>query len=232
MFEDFADRLRAVRARIARAAERTGREGRDVTLVAVTKSHPVEAMLTAIAHGVVDLGENRVQEALPKLDRLGDRTHVHLIGRLQTNKVNKAVGRFASIMTVDRDDLLERLAHRAQELDLVQPMWVQVNASDEEQKGGCVPEHAARLWERALAARSLQPVGLMTMARYGAPEPELRRTFARLREIARDLGPASGLDRVELSMGMSDDDEIAEEEGATFVRVGTALFGERETPRG
>lgn len=229
MFEDFGQRLGELRARIESAAVRSGRSGRDVTLVAVTKAQPFEAMLTACAHGVLDLGENRVQDALPRLDRLGDRARVHLIGRLQTNKVNKAVGRFASIMTVDRDELLDRIVRRAEELAVVQPVWVQVNASDEAQKGGCAPAETVRLWDRVLAAGAVEAVGLMTMARFDAPEAELRRTFALVRELARGLSPDGRRSRVELSMGMSDDFEVAVEEGATCVRVGTSLFGPRAT---
>lgn len=228
MFDDFAARLAEVRARIVAAARRVDRDPADVTLVAVTKGHPVTAMQVACAHGITRLGESRIQDALPKLERLAADAQVHLIGRLQTNKVNKAVGRFASIMTVDREDLLDRIARRAAELGRVQAVWIQVNASDEAQKGGCAPEATAELWERAAAAPGLDPWGLMTMARYGAPEPELRATFARVRELASSLAPTPGRPRVELSMGMSDDFEVAVEEGATWIRVGSALFGARE----
>ena len=227
MFEDFADRLRSIREQIAAAAQRSGRDPDAVTLVAVTKGHPLQALLTAHAHGVLDVGENRVQEALPKLAELDVPVRIHLIGSLQTNKVNKAVGRFASIMTVDREDLLDRIARRAGELSVVQSVWVQVNASDEAQKGGCDPGATERLWRLMLESSNLEAVGLMTMARYGAGEPELRRTFARLRELAETLEPGKGRPRVELSMGMSDDYVIAVEEGATWVRVGTSLFGPR-----
>ena len=233
MFDDFADRLASVRERIDAAARRAGRDADAVTLVAVTKGHPIEAVLVAQRAGVVDVGESRVQDALPKLDQLDmlDTLHVtsrmHLIGQLQTNKVNKAVGRFASIMTVDREDLLERIARRATELQIVQAVWVQVNASDEPQKGGCAPAHTESLWRRARALPGVAAVGLMTMARFGADEAELRRTFVALRSLAGGLEPEPTATRVELSMGMSDDFEIAVEEGATWVRVGTSLFGAR-----
>lgn len=226
MFDDFGDRLERVRETIASACDRAGRPADDVTIVAVTKGHPFEAMTVARAHGLVDLGENRVQDALPKLDRIDADARVHLIGQLQTNKVNKVVGRFASIMGVDRDELLEKIAGRAERTDVVQPIWIQVNASGEEQKGGCAPEATADLWAEALETASVQPRGLMTMARFGADESELRTTFARLRHLGEALRTRDG-DAPDLSMGMTEDYAIAVEEGATHVRLGTVLFGPR-----
>lgn len=226
MFEDFGERLDRVRAEIDAACARAGRDPNDVTIVAVTKGHPFEAMEVARAHGMTDLGENRIQDALPKLERIDDGARVHLIGQLQTNKVNKAVGAFASIMGVDRDDLLHKINRRAATLEVVQPIWVQVNASDEAQKGGCAREATADLWNAAVEATSVNPRGLMTMARFGADEAELRTTFARLRKLADDLRPRDGT-AVELSMGMSGDYVFAIEEGATAVRLGTTLFGPR-----
>ena len=226
MFDDFGERLERVREAVGDACARSGRDASDVTIVAVTKGHPFEAMTTARAHDLVDLGENRIQDALPKLERIDDDARVHLIGQLQTNKVNKAVGAFASIMGVDRDDLFDKIVRRAATLETVQPIWIQVNASDEPQKGGCAPEATADLWHRALAAPSVEPLGLMTMARFGAEESELRATFARCRALADDLRTRDGAP-LALSMGMSGDYELAIEEGATHVRLGTSLFGPR-----
>ena len=226
MFESFADNLARVREQIHGACARAGRDPDDVTLVAVTKGHPFDAMRVAREHGLVDLGESRVQDALPKLELVDDAVRVHLIGQLQTNKVNKVVGAFASIMTVDRVDLLEKIDRRAQALGVVQPIWIQVNASDEPQKGGCEPEATGDLWAQAFEAAGLDPLGLMTMARYEASEPELRGTFVRLRVLADTLRTVEG-GPVALSMGMSDDFVLAVEEGATHIRLGTVLFGER-----
>ena len=226
MFEDFGTNLERVRARIADACARSGRAADEVTLVAVTKGHPFEAMQVAREHGLTDLGENRVQDARPKLERIDADARVHLIGSLQKNKVNKAVGAFASIMSVDRDDLLERIDRRAGAIGVVQPIWFQVNASDEEQKGGCAPEQTHDLWSAALESGRTPPLGLMTMARFGADESELRSTFARLRELAAGLQDSAGRP-AGLSMGMTEDFEIAVEEGATHVRLGTVLFGPR-----
>jgi pyridoxal phosphate enzyme (YggS family) len=227
-FPDFAARLAETRDRVSAAALRSGRDPAGITIIAVTKGHDFSAMTTALDHGLTELGENRVQDALPKLDRLADRpAAVHLIGQLQTNKVNKVVGRFASIMAVDRADLLDRLGRRATELATVQPVWIQVNTSGEEQKGGCSPDDTVALIEAVENTASLDLRGLMTMGRAGADEPALRRGFAVLREI-RDRNCPGG----SLSMGMSGDFEIAVEEGASHLRLGTTLFGPRPSRPG
>jgi pyridoxal phosphate enzyme (YggS family) len=220
---DFGQHLDSVRRRMTAAAGRAARDPSTLTLVAVTKGHDFSVMELALDHGLFDLGENRVQEALPKLERLGDReARVHLIGQLQTNKVNKVVGRFASIMGVDRPDLLERIDRRARSIGVEQSAWIQVNCSGEDQKAGCDPADAKELIGRALDAAGVRLVGLMTMARAGDDESGLRRTFAGLRDLRdRELPGGS------LSMGMSDDFEVAIEEGATHVRLGTVLFGPR-----
>ena len=222
-FEDFAERLGATRQSVAAAARRAGRDPADVTIVAVTKGHIFDAMTTAVANGLLDLGENRVQEALPKLDRLGETpARVHLIGQLQANKVNKVVGCFASIMGVDRSDLLSRIVRRAEQAGCVQPVWIQVNTSGEAQKAGCAPEETGALVDAAAEAASVELLGLMTMGRAGAPESELRRSFGALRDLRDRYLPGAAL-----SMGMSGDYEVAVEEGATHLRLGTTLFGAR-----
>jgi pyridoxal phosphate enzyme (YggS family) len=230
-----ADNLRAVRARIADACARAGREPADVAILAVTKTHPVTVMLAAAAAGLSDLGENRVQEALPKVEALRELAsragaapppRVHLIGRLQSNKVNKAVGVFDSIATLDAPELLDRVAARAAALGSTQRVWLQVNVSSEPQKGGCAPARTRELWARAAAAPSLRPVGLMMIGRLGSAEAEVRAEFADLRELAAGLARSDGR-RVELSMGMSDDFEWAVLEGSTQVRLGSVLFGPR-----
>jgi len=226
MFEAFPEKLAVVRAEIARACERAGRDAREVTIVAVTKKHPIEAMHAALAAGVLDLGENRVQEALPKLEELPDTARVHLIGPLQSNKVNKAVGRFASIASVDRVDLVERISRRATELECRQAVWLQVNISGESQKAGCDPGQAPALADAIRRQPSLRLLGLMGMGRFDAPEAELRRGFASLRELAARLDSDS-TEQLGLSMGMSGDYAIAVEEGATHLRLGTVLFGPR-----
>lgn len=237
MQHPIVENLRIVRERIAAACVACRRDAAQVQILAVTKTHPTALMLDAARAGLLDLAENRVQEALPKLAELRAavaagalpaalRPRVHLIGRLQANKVNKAVGAFASIASVDRLELLQQLARRASSLGLVQDIWIQVNISRESQKGGCPPELTAALWAAALAEAPLAPLGLMTVGRLDAPEAEARAGFALLRGLAepllrRDGSPAG------LSMGMSDDFEWAVLEGSTQVRLGSVLFGPR-----
>lgn len=222
-FDDLPENLRRVRERVAAACERADRSPDEVRILAVTKGHPIDAVHAAVAAGLVDVGENRVQELLGKLDDAGD-ARVHLIGRLQSNKVNKVVGRVETIDSVDRPSLLRKIDARAEKVGVVQKVYLQVNISDEGQKGGCEPEEVQALWSDATAAGSVEPLGLMGMARFDAPEAELRRSFSRLRELSLVVSPDR---RVELSMGMSGDYEIAVEEGATVLRLGSVLFGPR-----
>jgi pyridoxal phosphate enzyme (YggS family) len=220
------DNLELVRERIARACDQAGRDPDEVTIIAVTKAHPVDAMHAAVEAGLLDLGENRVQEALGKIPDAPPAARIHLIGHLQSNKVNKAVGAFASIASVDREDLLEKIANRAVALGLVQPVWIQVNITAEPQKAGCEPEACPALWRRAVELDGARPIGLMGISRFSAPESEVRGDFARLRVLADPLTAEDG-ESARLSMGMSDDFEWAILEGATHVRLGTVLFGPR-----
>jgi hypothetical protein len=226
MATDLRHRLASVRERIADACARAGRNPQDVQILAVTKTHPVEVLLQALQEGLVDLGENRVQEALPKLAKLPASARVHLIGRLQSNKVNKAVGAFASIESVDQLDLLAKIARRASKLGLVQPVWVEVDIAEEEQKGGCAPAEVDELWEKGLAESSLQMEGLMGMVRLGDDERSARARFARLRGLAEALRRKDARPAL-LSMGMSRDFEWAVQEGSHQLRLGSVLFGSR-----
>lgn len=223
-FEELHDNLERVRQRIADACARAGRREDEVKILAVTKGHPVDAIHAAVGEGLIDVGENRVQELLEKLPTVEGSARVHLIGRLQSNKVNKVVGRVETIMSVGRRSLLEKIGRRAAEMELVQKVLLQVNISDEEQKGGCEPAEVPDLWTLARETEGIEALGLMGMARYDAEERELRQSFSTLRELSLDLSPDR---RVELSMGMSGDYEIAVEEGATLLRLGSVLFGPR-----
>jgi hypothetical protein len=228
MSRELAARLESVRERIALACQRSGRDPGEVQILAVTKTHPIETLRSALGLGLHDLGENRVQEALPKIEALPAEARVHLIGRLQSNKVNKAVGRFASIQSVDRPDLLDRIARRAAEIDRVQEIWIQVDIAEEEQKAGCPPRQALELWEQALAHGSTSPQGLMGMVRIDDDERAARRRFTRLRELSEDLRSRDGGPAM-LSMGMSRDFEWAVEEGSHLLRLGSVLFGARRS---
>ena len=209
-------------------AERQHRAGLDheVRIVAVTKTHGAEAVRAACRAGLRDVGENRVQEALPKQDATSDLSMAwHLIGGLQRNKARQAVGRFALIHSVDRLELAQELDRRAS-AGVPQPVLVQVNCSGEPQKGGVSPEGLADLLDAVRPLAHLRLCGLMTMAAYDADDAARRRTFARLRSL-RDASEHAGA-LSELSMGMSGDYPAAVAEGATILRLGTVLFGERE----
>ncbi len=198
-----------------------------VRIVAVTKGHGADAVRTAVAAGLDIVGENRVQEATVKQDECRDiAVEWHLIGTLQRNKARLVVGRFELIHSIDRLDLAEELDRRTGGAAR-QSVLVQVNCSGETQKGGVEPGQLAVLLGEMRSLPRLDMRGLMTMAAFTDDEGEQRRAFARLRAL-RDEQHAAGHALPELSMGMSGDFGVAVEEGATLVRLGTALFGVRE----
>ena len=224
-FLDLAERVREVRERIDAAVQRGG-HGQRVTLVAVTKTYGPDALQAAWDAGLRDVGENRVQEALDKMDALPLPFRWHLIGHLQRNKV-KHLTRFHVLHSLDRASLADSVnafgASSGQTVDAL----VQINVAGEESKGGYAPEALPREAERLRGLPHLRVLGVMTMAPFDAPEDQLRSVFAGARR-ARETLRAAGHDAAsELSMGMSGDYEIAVEEGATCVRLGTILFGAR-----
>jgi PLP dependent protein len=225
-FPDLPARLAQVREAVARH-QQVGGWSHPVRVVAVTKGHGPGAVRAAAAAGLEDVGENRVQEAMAKQDAAGPVPVTwHLIGTLQRNKARQAVGRFALIHSVDRLDLAGELDRRAAAGPDVQRVLLQVNCSDEPQKGGVEPSGLLPLLEAMATLRHLEVAGLMTMSALTDDLAEQRRAFRRLREL-RDRGERAGHRLPELSMGMSGDYTTAVEEGATMVRLGTILFGER-----
>jgi pyridoxal phosphate enzyme (YggS family) len=223
-FPDLPDRLAAVRDRIEEAVKRGGHK-QQVTIVAVTKTHGPEAALAAWNAGIADVGENRVQEALSKMDQVSVPVRWHLIGHLQRNKV-KSLHRFHLLHSLDS----ARLADAVNELGLgsAKPVdaLVQINVAGEETKGGYTLSGLGAEAERLRSLAGLCVRGVMTMAPLDADEPMLRRVFGGARE-AREVLRNAGHPATALSMGMSNDYEIAVEEGATHVRLGTLLFGAR-----
>jgi hypothetical protein len=194
--------------------------------VAVTKTHGPEAVRAALAAGIREVGENRVQEALQKQEALLDVSVAwHLVGTLQRNKAKHAAGRFVLIHSVDRADLAAELDRRVVPGDR-QPILVQVNCSAEPQKGGVEPASLPTLLDQLRILERIEVQGLMTMSALTDDRAEQRRAFRLLREL-RDVSERSGHRLPELSMGMSGDYPIAVEEGATMIRLGTILFGER-----
>src|SRR3989475_4163736 len=231
MGDDFKSRLDAVRARIERAARRAGRDPGCVTLVAVSKSVPVERLREAATCGCRVFGENRVQEADVKMEALNGYPGLewHLIGPLQMNKIKAAVGRFALLHAVDRVEVAERLDRAVRERGLAQAILLEVNGGGEKAKHGFSPDELVRLIERMGAFQGIRVRGLMAVpTAAGAPE-EARPYFRQLRMLAAEVQARRipGVTMRELSMGMSGDFEVAVEEGATLVRIGTALFGPR-----
>jgi pyridoxal phosphate enzyme (YggS family) len=224
-FPGLAERVRDIQDRISHH-QGLGGWTHPVRIVAVTKSHGPDAVRAAVAAGLTDVGENRVQEALGKQDALRDVTvRWHLIGPLQRNKARLVVGRFALLQAVDRPELVVELARRIG-AGPVQPVLIEVNCSGEAQKAGVEPGALAGLLDTVRAHPVLEVQGLMTLAELTADATRQRRAFRTLREL-RDTMTAAGHALPDLSMGMSADYAVAVEEGATMVRLGTLLFGER-----
>ncbi len=221
--------LARVREEIARIQAHEGLT-REVRIVAVTKGHSTAAVSAASAAGIADVGENRVQEALGKQDVARDLSlRWHLIGHLQTNKAKFVPGRFAMVQSVDSVRLAEALQRAAEKRDATnEPMDVllQVNVALEPQKTGCDPKDLQEIAERVSECEALKLRGLMTMAPFTDDEIEQRRAFSALRLLREEL-QSKGYDADELSMGMSGDYKAAVAEGATILRLGTVLFGER-----
>ncbi len=218
--------LEAIEQRICAACEKAGRSRDEVRLVAVSKHNPFEAVREAAEAGQILFGENRVQEAQAKIPRCPVNLQWHLIGHLQSNKARIAAsGLFRMIHSVDSVKLLRALDTYAA---VPLPILIQVNISGEGSKSGCVPADAAALIEAANACSQVEVHGLMTIPPF-TPDPEKARMhFSNLRKLRDELQQTTGTPLPELSMGMSKDFEIAIEEGATLIRVGTDIFGSRQ----
>ncbi|MBN1868565.1 YggS family pyridoxal phosphate-dependent enzyme [Candidatus Sumerlaeota bacterium] len=226
-----AQNLEAVRRRIARAAGRAGRDPSEIGLVAVTKHQSLDAMRALIEAGHCVLAENRVQEAIRKIDAMKEVPNLpsiewHMVGHLQTNKANKAVGRFHLFHGIDSVRLAEALQRAADRAGTNERILLEVNVSGEDSKYGISPDELAGVAAALRPLDRIRCLGLMTMAPYEAEPEQTRPVFRDLRELrdrVRDLG-FDRLDLHHLSMGMTNDFEVAVEEGATLVRIGTALF--------
>jgi pyridoxal phosphate enzyme (YggS family) len=223
---DIRANLGRVQEAVAQACARAGRSPDHVLLIAVSKTMGVERVRQAVAAGVAALGENRVQEAREKIEILGHPVPWHLIGSLQTNKARDAARLFDWIHSVDREELARELSRRAHGAARSLNVLLQVNLGDEPQKGGVAPAELKRLADAVAGLPNLRVRGLMAIPPVAPTPEETRPHFRRLRELRDELGLEH------LSMGMSADYEAAIEEGATMVRVGTAIFGPRPSPRG
>ena len=226
-FGALPERLAAVQAEVARR-QGASRWTHPVTIVAVTKGFGLDAVRAALDVGLTELGENRVQEALPKIDDpVGRRAGWHLIGHLQRNKAKLVPGRFALVQSVDSLALAEELERRAAALGVAQRVLLQVNVAGEAQKSGCALDEAPALARAVARLPQLGLEGLMTLAPLTDDVDVQRRTFGGLRRL-RDALQEDGLSLPALSMGMSADYATAVEEGTTMIRLGTALFGPRQ----
>ena len=214
-----ATKLQAVRTRIADAARRAGRPPESVRLICVTKSATISQIREAVAAGAADLGENRLQDALPKIEAVGRSVTWHMIGHLQRNKVKLAVAQFGWVHSVDTVALALMLERQAAEAGRTVPVLIEVNTSGEHTKHGVPPEAVDPLLAVIGTLPHVQAKGLMTMAPIVKAPEQARPYFRTLRQLAERFKLP------ELSMGMSQDFEVAVEEGATMVRIGTAIFG-------
>jgi pyridoxal phosphate enzyme (YggS family) len=229
--KQLAARLAGIRAQIEAAAQRSGRRPEEVTLIAISKTHPASSVKSLIELGTADVGENRVQEAEEKINEIGrDEVRWHLVGHLQANKARRAVNIFEVIHSVDSVDLARRLDRICIEEGRESlPILVQVDLGHEETKSGIDESELTHLVEALGPLTRLKFVGLMTLPPFFDDPEQSRPFFRRLRELRDELGRHGVFgERVgELSMGMTHDFEVAIEEGATMVRIGTAIFGER-----
>src|ERR1043166_4369491 len=230
--EGLKERLAQLQSRVALAAKRAGRTRDEVQLIAVSKTHPPPILREAIAAGVTDLGENRVQEADEKIGEIGRKAaRWHLIGHLQSNKARRAVELFDVIHSLDSAALAQRLNRICEELERESlPVLIQVDLAHEATKSGIAERSMREVVDAVQQSARLQLLGLMTLPPFLDEAEQVRPFFRRLRELRDELhSDGAFADRPgELSMGMTHDFEIAIEEGATMVRVGTAIFGARE----
>ncbi|MBN1308203.1 MAG: YggS family pyridoxal phosphate-dependent enzyme [Chitinispirillaceae bacterium] len=219
-----SERFEALHDRISRACTRVSRPAGTVTLIAITKTQPIETLQALIDFGVTNLGENRVSEIIEKTPQLRGNYTMHLIGHLQTNKVSRVLPHVHMIQSIDRIRVIDYI-ERYLPPDVRMPVLVEVNTSGEASKEGCAPRECRMVIERLLGGGRLTAEGYMTIGPLGGNEKKTRAAFSLLRDLAeknRDLVP-----QPQLSMGMSGDFEWAIEEGATMVRIGTLLTGER-----
>ncbi|HVP06923.1 MAG TPA: YggS family pyridoxal phosphate-dependent enzyme [Candidatus Acidoferrum sp.] len=224
-----ADNLHALKNEIADICARCGRNPDDITILGVTKTHPAETIRQAVAAGLTQIAENRIQEAELKLTEVGPIARFHMIGHLQTNKVKKAVALFDVIQSVDSEKLADEISHRAGERGKTLDCTVEINSSGEPQKSGVSPEQAIALMKYVNTLPYITLIGVMTVGPLTDDESEIREAFKLCRNLfyqGRDLFDNHFS---VLSMGMSDDFPLAIAEGSTMIRIGTGLFGPRES---
>jgi pyridoxal phosphate enzyme (YggS family) len=224
LMSEFQERLDEIKGRIVAACERAGRSIEEVTLVAVSKTYGPECVREAAECGLTIFGENRVQELQSKVGMCPSNLEWHLIGTLQSNKVKQVVNLVSMIHSVDSLKLLEEIESRTGKM---MPVLLQVNISGEASKSGMKPEEVAAVVEAANQMKHVEVHGLMTIPPFTVEPEDARKHFIALRELRDRVQAETGTPLPELSMGMSSDFEVAIEEGATYIRVGSSLFGKR-----
>ena len=227
MKDDFSHNLRELRGQILEACEEYDRDADDITIVAVTKRQPLQIVHMALAAGLHNIGESRVQEAEEKIPRLGGGARFHMVGHLQTNKVKKAIDLFDVIQSVDSLKLAEEIEKEAAKRDRAVECLIEVNCSGEDAKFGIPPNDCIDLVKQVHEFEHIRLAGLMTIAPLTDDKEQIRAAFSRCRELYRQGEDIVGDDFDTLSMGMSSDFALAIAEGSTMIRVGTALFGPR-----
>jgi hypothetical protein len=230
MKDIIARNLMQLRGRIAEACERYDRDADDITIVAVTKTHPPAIIKTAVAAGIREIGESRVQEAEPKITEVGPIARFHMVGHLQTNKVKKAVRLFDVIQSVDSFKLAWEINRQAGLIDRKIECYIEVNCSGESQKYGVAPEDCLDLVRQVHVLDNIKLAGLMTIGPLTDDEEAVRKAFRLCHELFLKAKEIVGDEFDTLSMGMSDDFPLAIAEGSTMIRIGTALFGPRPQP--
>ncbi len=225
LVSDYKVRLARLREDLERICAKAHRSPDSIRTIVVTKTHPVEAVQAVIDAGAIEIGENKVQEIVAKMPELTGNPAMHMIGHLQSNKVNKVVPLVSWIQSVDRESLLDKIDAKCAEIGRGINILVQVNTSEEDAKSGCRPEETLELCEKAVRKEHVRLRGLMTIGPLEGDENQTRRSFARLRGIGENLSKM--VVEPELSMGMSGDYRWAIEEGSTMIRVGSIIMGGR-----
>lgn len=229
--ESIKENIQVINKKIERAALNSNRRKEDITLLGVTKTVDTDAILKAISYGITDVGENKPQELARKYEVIGDKVKWHLIGTLQTNKVKYIIDKVSMIHSLDREALCEEIQKRAEKIGRTIDCLVQVNISKEESKHGLDRDNVVEFIKNSSEKyKNINIKGLMTMAPFTSDENEIRNTFKGLKDLSLEIKKLNikGVSMDVLSMGMSNDYEIAIKEGATIVRVGTSIFGKRE----
>lgn len=228
--KDIKENLRKVRDKIKESADKVSRNSEDIILLAVTKTVDIESVLEAIENGITDVGENKPQELSRKYEVIGNKVNWHLIGSLQTNKVKYIIDKVHMIHSLDRHTLCEEIQKRAKDIDRVVDCLAQVNISKEETKHGLDEEYVIEFIKDVSAKyENIRIRGLMTMAPFTDNENEIRQVFKKLKDLSLEIDKLNinNVSMNYLSMGMSNDYQVAIEEGANIVRVGTSIFGKR-----